>query len=63
MDETLDALIKVITSDIYYVGNYCAITASLRSKKTHELVFYCKGSHLKSKFAVEQTKFLVGIKR
>ena len=41
----------------------CEITAGLHSKEEHQIVFDCFGQHLKSKLAVEQIKFLVGIKR
>ena len=45
----------------------CAITAGLHlqntdSRKKHRIVFDCYNAHLKSKLAIEQIKFVAGIK-
>ena len=46
--EKMNALKSLITSKIYIVGSYCALTGGLYSEDDHDLVFYCQGSHLKS---------------
>lgn len=62
-EDFLPALKNLITKKMQSLGPYCGITAGLHSNNKHNLVFYCLRSHLNTKLAREQIKFLVGIKR